>query len=71
MSRPWQQRTKAKQALPKSIERLVITTDPALVAGLAKSYFSKELGELEVLRTRGGVTQPSISASGRARWHHE
>jgi CubicO group peptidase (beta-lactamase class C family) len=44
-----------KASLAKERERLVVPADPALVAGLAKSYSSKELGELEVLN-KGGVT---------------
>jgi CubicO group peptidase (beta-lactamase class C family) len=42
-------------ALAKERERLVVPADQALVAGLAKRYSSKELGELEVL-SQGGVT---------------
>ena len=44
-----------KAAVAKERERLVVPAAPALVDGLAKRYSSKELGELDVLRT-GGVT---------------
>jgi CubicO group peptidase (beta-lactamase class C family) len=44
-----------KAALAKDRERLVVPAAPALVMGLAKRYFSKELGELAVL-TKDGVT---------------
>jgi len=45
-----------KAALAKDRERLVVPAAPALVMGLAKRYFSKELGELAVL-TKDGVTR--------------
>ena len=44
-----------KAALAKERERLVVPADAALVAGLARRYSSKELGELDVL-TQNGVT---------------
>jgi len=44
-----------KAELAKDRERLVVPAAPALAAGLAKRYSSKELGELDVL-TQGGVT---------------
>jgi hypothetical protein len=44
-----------KAELAKARERLVVPAAPALVAGLAKQYSSKELGEIAVL-TQGGVT---------------
>ncbi len=44
-----------KAALAKERERLVVPAAPALVSGLAKQYFSKELGQLDVL-TQNGVT---------------
>jgi CubicO group peptidase (beta-lactamase class C family) len=44
-----------KARIAKDRERLVVPADPALVAQLAKSYSSKELGELEV-STKDGVT---------------
>jgi len=44
-----------KASLAKDRERLVIPADPALVARLAKSYSSKELGQLTVL-TQNGIT---------------
>jgi CubicO group peptidase (beta-lactamase class C family) len=45
-----------KARLAKERERLVVPADPALVARLAKSYSSKELGELEVLNKDGVTT---------------
>jgi len=45
-----------KAGLAKERERLVVPADPALVAHLAKSYSSKELGELEVLNKDGITT---------------
>jgi len=45
-----------KARLAKDRERLVVPADPALVAHLAKSYSSKELGELEVLNKDGVTT---------------
>jgi CubicO group peptidase (beta-lactamase class C family) len=44
-----------KASLAKERERLVVPADPALVARLAKSYSSKELGGLTVL-TQNGIT---------------
>jgi CubicO group peptidase (beta-lactamase class C family) len=44
-----------KAELAKRRERLVVPAAPALVAGLAKRYSSKELGDLAVL-TQNGVT---------------
>ena len=44
-----------KASLAKERERLVAPADPALVAHLAKSYSSKELGGLDVL-SKDGVT---------------
>jgi CubicO group peptidase (beta-lactamase class C family) len=44
-----------KASLAKERERLVVPADPALVAHLAKSYSSKELGGLDVL-SKDGVT---------------
>ena len=44
-----------KAELAKARERLVVPAAPALVAGLAKRYSSKELGEIAVL-TQDGVT---------------
>ena len=44
-----------KAALAKDRERLVVPAAPELVAGLAKHYSSKELGDLAVL-TQNGVT---------------
>ena len=44
-----------KAELAKRRERLVVPAAPALVAGLAKRYSSKELGDLAVL-TQHGVT---------------
>lgn len=44
-----------KAALAKDRERLVVPPAPDLVAGLAKHYSSKELGDL-VVRADGGVT---------------
>ena len=49
------QAARHKAALAKERERLVVPADQTLVAGLAKSYSSRELGELEV-RSQGGVT---------------
>ncbi len=45
-----------KARLAKERERLVVPADPTLVAGLAKSYSSKELGELEVVDKNGVTT---------------
>ena len=44
-----------KAALAKDRERLVVPAAPDVVAGLAKNYSSKELGDLAV-QTHGGVT---------------
>ena len=44
-----------KAALAKARERLVVPAEPTLVAGLAKRYSSKQLGEI-VVRTQAGVT---------------
>jgi CubicO group peptidase (beta-lactamase class C family) len=49
------QAARHKAALAKERERLVVPADQALVAGLAKRYSSKELGELAVL-SQSGVT---------------
>ncbi|MFZ0799171.1 MAG: serine hydrolase domain-containing protein [Terriglobales bacterium] len=49
------QAARYKAALAKERERLVVPADQTLVAGLAKHYSSKELGELDVLN-QGGVT---------------
>ena len=49
------QAARHKAALAKERERLVVPALPELVAGLAKRYSSKELGELAVL-TRDGTT---------------
>ncbi len=49
------QAARHKAALAKDRERLVVPAAPALVAGLAKRYSSKELGELAVL-SHDGVT---------------
>jgi CubicO group peptidase (beta-lactamase class C family) len=49
------QAARHKAAVAKDRERLVVPADPALVAGLAKQYHSRELGELAVL-TEDGVT---------------
>jgi CubicO group peptidase (beta-lactamase class C family) len=49
------QAARHKAALAKDRERLVVPAAPALVAGLAKRYSSKQLGELAVL-TEDGVT---------------
>ena len=43
-------------ALAKERERLVVPAEPALVAHLAKSYSSKELGGLDVLQKDGVTT---------------
>jgi CubicO group peptidase (beta-lactamase class C family) len=45
-----------KASLAKDRERLVVPADPALTAKLAKSYSSKELGELDVLNKDGVTT---------------
>jgi len=50
------QAARHKAALAKDRERLVVPADPALVAGLAKRYSSKELGELAVLSQDGATT---------------
>jgi len=44
-----------KAELAKERERLVVPAAPDIVAGLAKRYASKELGDLEV-RSSNGVT---------------
>jgi CubicO group peptidase (beta-lactamase class C family) len=44
-----------KAAVAKDRERLVIPPDPEKVAGLAKHYSSKELGELDVLQQNGAT----------------
>lgn len=44
-----------KAALAKDRERLVIPAAPDAVAGLAKRYSSKELGDLEVVAKDGGT----------------
>jgi CubicO group peptidase (beta-lactamase class C family) len=49
------QAARHKAALAKDRERLVVPAAPAPLAGLAKRYTSKELGELAVL-TQNGVT---------------
>jgi CubicO group peptidase (beta-lactamase class C family) len=45
-----------KAALAKARERLVVPAAPDLVAGLAKRYSSKELGEIAVLNQDGVIT---------------
>jgi len=50
------QAARYKAELAKERERLVVPADPALVAGLAKHYASKELGELDVLTANGATT---------------
>jgi hypothetical protein len=45
-----------RAALAKDRERLVVPADPAQVAGLAKRYSSKELGDLTVLSLDGVTT---------------
>lgn len=50
------QAARYKAELAKERERLVVPADPALVAGLAKHYASKELGELDVLTGNGATT---------------
>jgi CubicO group peptidase (beta-lactamase class C family) len=50
------QAARYKAELAKERERLVVPADPALVAGLAKHYTSKELGELDVLTANGATT---------------
>jgi len=45
-----------KAAIAKARERLVVPAAPALAAGLAKHYSSKELGELDVLIQNGVTT---------------
>jgi len=50
------QAARHKAALAKDRERLVVPAAPALVAGLAKRYSSKELGELAVLNQDGATT---------------
>jgi CubicO group peptidase (beta-lactamase class C family) len=40
----------------KDRERLTVPADPAMVTKLARRYSSKELGELDVLRTSGATT---------------
>jgi CubicO group peptidase (beta-lactamase class C family) len=49
------QAARHKAALAKDRERLVVPAAPALVAGLAKRYTSKELGELAVLKQDGAT----------------
>lgn len=49
------QAARHKAALAKERERLVVPAAPSLVAGLAKRYYSKELGELAV-HTKDGAT---------------
>jgi CubicO group peptidase (beta-lactamase class C family) len=48
--------TRHKTALAKERERLVVPADPALSAGLARRYSSKELGTLDVLSQNGVTT---------------
>jgi len=50
------QAARYKAELAKDRERLVVPADAALVAGLAKHYTSKELGELDVLSENGATT---------------
>lgn len=50
------QAARHKATLAKERERLVVPAAPALVAGLAKRYFSKELGDLAVLNQDGVTT---------------
>ena len=45
-----------KAALAKSRERLVVPADSALATQLAAKYYSKELGELDVVSTDGATT---------------
>ena len=45
-----------KAALAKDRQRVVVPAAPALVAALAKSYSSKELGQLDVLTQNGRTT---------------
>ncbi len=47
-------RNKAEEA--KDRERLVVPADAALVAGLAKRYTSKELGDIDVISGAGATT---------------
>jgi CubicO group peptidase (beta-lactamase class C family) len=49
------QAARHKAALAKDRERLVVPAAPALVAGLARRYASKELGDLAVLNQNGVV----------------
>jgi CubicO group peptidase (beta-lactamase class C family) len=49
------QAARHKATLAKDRERLVVPAAPALVAGLAKRYASKELGELAVLNQDGAT----------------
>jgi CubicO group peptidase (beta-lactamase class C family) len=49
------QAARHKATLAKDRERLVVPAAPALVAGLAKRYTSKELGELAVLNQDGAT----------------
>jgi CubicO group peptidase (beta-lactamase class C family) len=50
------QAARHKAALAKERERLVVPAEPALVAGLATRYHSKDLGELAVLGHDGTTT---------------
>ena len=50
------QAARHKSALAQDRKRLVVPAAPALVAGLAKRYSSKELGELAVLNHDGVTT---------------
>jgi CubicO group peptidase (beta-lactamase class C family) len=50
------QAARHKVYLAKERERLVVPANPALVAGLAKRYSSKELGDLDVLSQNGVTT---------------
>jgi hypothetical protein len=44
-----------KAEIAKERERLVVPADPATVAGLARKYSSKELGDLEVITHEGAT----------------
>ena len=44
-----------KAELAKDRERLVVPAAPEVVAGLAKHYSSKELGDLEVIQSNGAT----------------
>ena len=50
------QAARHKATLAKERERLVVPAAPVLAAGLAKRYFSKELGDLAVLNQDGVTT---------------